>query len=92
VPRNIVDGARRCSDQLTESGQRRRADGDRLIPQPDLVQHALDEFLGLTRNDREWARLKPIPVPTCRLSGSMAIANEQTAMTIAFRVPTLENC
>ena len=31
-------------------------------------------------------------VPTRRSSGWIASANEQTAITIALRVPTLENC
>ena len=31
-------------------------------------------------------------VPTLRSSGCSARANEQTAITIALRVPTLENC
>jgi hypothetical protein len=35
---------------------------------------------------------EPIPVPTRPCSGCNAIANEDTAMTIAFRTPTFENC
>src|SRR5487761_34421 len=35
---------------------------------------------------------EPMPVPTWRRSGSRAMAKEQTAITIAFRVPTLLNC
>ena len=33
-----------------------------------------------------------MPVPTRRASGCSASANEQTAITIALRVPTLANC
>lgn len=33
---------------------------------------------------------EPMPVPTRRSPGCSAIANEQTAITMALRVPTLE--
>ena len=35
---------------------------------------------------------EPMQVPTLRSSGCSASANEQTAITIALRVPTFENC
>ncbi len=35
---------------------------------------------------------EPMPVLTVRVSGCSAIPNAQTAMTMALRVPTLENC
>ena len=35
---------------------------------------------------------EPRQVPTVRSSSSIASANEQTAITIALRVPILENC
>ena len=34
----------------------------------------------------------PMHVPTVRLSSSTATANEQTAITIALRVPIFANC
>ncbi len=34
----------------------------------------------------------PMPVPTARRSGCRARANADTAMTMALRVPTLQNC
>ena len=35
---------------------------------------------------------EPMQAPTARRSGQMASANEQTAMTIALRVPIFANC
>ena len=38
------------------------------------------------------APAEPMPVPTCARSRSSATAKEQTAITIALRVPIFENC
>jgi hypothetical protein len=35
---------------------------------------------------------EPMPVPTVRRTGSRATATEQTAITMALRVPTFANC
>jgi hypothetical protein len=72
------------------SAPNRRAVGSGRSPR---VSHGRSAASSSAAGDRSGVgAAEPIPVPTVRAAGSSATDTEQTAITIALRVPTFANC
>ena len=85
---DVVDRARGLRHQLAEAGEVAVGAGSP-PPSQSSVPFANASASAATIGV---GPAEPMQVPTVRCSGSSASANEQTAITIALRVPTLENC
>lgn len=88
---HIVDRVAGAGGELRELPREGRREGTRRLPEAALLQRRGEEVLGLTGPYGVGAA-EPMPVRTVRVSGCSAIPKAQTAMTMALRVPTLENC
>ena len=88
---DVVDRRRRRRDELAEA--RDGGVGQRPPPSPQAPpRRARREERSASGARSGVGPAEPMPVPTRRGAGSSASANEQTAITIALRVPTLANC